>query len=90
MEPDAVLFDEPTSALDPVMANEVLGVMGDLAEAGQTMIVVTHSMHFARSVATHVHVFADGHDVEHGPPDKVFNDPQHRVTQAFLADVARN
>jgi ABC-type polar amino acid transport system ATPase subunit len=84
MRPEAVLFDEPTSALDPVMANEVLKVMEDLARGGQTMIVVTHSMSFARNVADHVHVFAGGDDVEHGPPEQVFEDPQHEITRSFL------
>lgn len=88
MEPEAILFDEPTSALDPVMANEVLAVMGDLAKDGQTMIVVTHSMSFARNVSTHVHVFAEGHDVEYGPPDQVFSNPQHATTKAFLAEAS--
>ena len=87
MQPDAVLFDEPTSALDPVMAGEVLKVMSDLASEGQTMIVVTHQMEFARNVATHVHVFAGGYDVENGPPDRVFGDPQHEVTRAFFAGM---
>ena len=84
MQPDAILFDEPTSALDPVMANEVLAVMTDLAKEGQTMIVVTHSMSFARNVADTVHVFAGGYDVETGPPDKVFEAPEHEVTRSFL------
>ncbi len=84
MEPAAILFDEPTSALDPLMAGEVLAVMSDLAKAGQTMLVVTHSMAFARNVASTVHVFADGYDVETGAPEKVFENPQHRVTQTFL------
>jgi polar amino acid transport system ATP-binding protein len=84
MRPDAVLFDEPTSALDPVMAQEVLAVMGDLAKEGQTMIVVTHSMAFARNVATQVHVFAGGKDVECGPPGQVFDNPQSDITKGFL------
>jgi ABC-type polar amino acid transport system ATPase subunit len=87
MNPEAILFDEPTSALDPVMAAEVLSVIADLAKGGQTMVVVTHSMSFARSVATHVHVFADGHDVEHGPPEQLFGDPQHPVTKSFLSEA---
>jgi polar amino acid transport system ATP-binding protein len=90
MEPDAILFDEPTSALDPVMAGEILSLMEDLAKDGQTMIVVTHSMGFARNVANQVHVFADGHDVESGPPSKVFGDPQHPTTKSFLAETARD
>ena len=87
MKPEALLFDEPTSALDPVMAGEVLSVMSDLAKDGQTMIVVTHSMGFARGVATRVHVFAEGKDVECGPPDRIFGTPQHAVTKSFLADA---
>jgi ABC-type polar amino acid transport system ATPase subunit len=89
MKPEAILFDEPTSALDPVMAGEVLAVMADLAKGGQTMLVVTHSMSFARGVATHVHVFADGHDVEHGPPEKLFGDPRHAVTKSFLTQAQK-
>jgi polar amino acid transport system ATP-binding protein len=87
MQPEAILFDEPTSALDPVMAGEVLSLMADLAREGQTMIVVTHSMNFARSVASNVHVFADGHDVECGSPEVVFGNPQHAITQSFLKQV---
>ena len=87
MQPEAILFDEPTSALDPVMANEVQAVMAQLAAGGQTMIVVTHSMRFARSIASHVHVFAGGHDVECGPPNQVFEAPQHDITKSFLAEA---
>lgn len=90
MEPDAILFDEPTSALDPVMAGEILSLMADLARDGQTMIVVTHSMGFARNVANQVHVFADGYDVENGPPARVFEDPQHPTTRSFLAQTAKD
>ena len=84
MRPEAVLFDEPTSALDPVMAQEVLAVMGDLAKDGQTMVVVTHSMAFARNVATRVHVFAGGLDIECGTPEQVFDAPGHELTREFL------
>jgi polar amino acid transport system ATP-binding protein len=90
MEPDAILFDEPTSALDPVMAGEILALMEHLAKDGQTMIVVTHSMGFARNVASQVHVFADGHDVECGPPSKVFGNPQHPTTRSFLSQTAKD
>jgi ABC-type polar amino acid transport system ATPase subunit len=84
MRPKAMLFDEPTSALDPVMAGEVLAVMADLARGGQTMVVVTHSMSFARGVAKEVFVMADGLVVERGAPAKVFEAPQHAVTRSFL------
>jgi ABC-type polar amino acid transport system ATPase subunit len=90
MKPETILFDEPTSALDPVMAEEVLTVMSDLARNGQTMIVVTHSMTFARNVANKVHVFAEGQDVECGPPDAIFENPQHAVTRSFLRRAYRD
>jgi polar amino acid transport system ATP-binding protein len=90
MQPEAILFDEPTSALDPVMAGEVLKVMEDLAKEGQTMIVVTHSMSFAREVADRVHVFAEGYDVESGPPAQVFGDPQHPTTRSFLKQAGKD
>lgn len=84
MGPDAILFDEPTSALDPCMTTEVLAVMTDLAREGQTMIVVTHSMSFARRVAHTVHVFGDGKVIESGPPEQVFEAPREKVTRKFL------
>jgi ABC-type polar amino acid transport system ATPase subunit len=90
MEPEAILFDEPTSALDPGMTREVLSLIEDLANDGQTMIVVTHSMGFARSVASQVHVFADGYDVESGPPATLFNDPRHPTTRLFLTQSAKD
>ena len=90
MQPGAILFDEPTSALDPVLAGEILSLMEDLAKEGQTMIVVTHSMGFARNASTQVHVFADGYDVESGPPSKVFGDPQHPITKSFLSQTAND
>jgi ABC-type polar amino acid transport system ATPase subunit len=89
MHPEVMLFDEPTSSLDPVMAGEVLAVMSDLARGGQTMIVVTHQMGFARTIAQTVHVFADGRVVEAGPPDRVFEEPKHPTTQAFLLQARR-
>jgi polar amino acid transport system ATP-binding protein len=89
MNPEAILFDEPTSALDPVMAGEVLAVMADLAKDGQTMVVVTHSMSFAKNAATRIHVFAEGRDVESGTPERVFGAPEHETTKAFLAEALR-
>ncbi len=88
MHPEAILFDEPTSALDPLMANEVLRVMADLAQSGQTMVVVTHAMGFARRVAHTVHVMFDGQIVESGPPAQVFDSPADERVRAFLAEAA--
>ena len=87
MNPEAILFDEPTSALDPRTTSEVMGVMTDLAASGQRMIVVTHAMSFARSVAHQVHILHAGQIAESGPPDQIFSDPRTEVTRAFLADV---
>jgi ABC-type polar amino acid transport system ATPase subunit len=87
MHPELILFDEPTSALDPKMTAEVLSVMTDLARQGQTMLVVTHAMGFARRVAHSVLVIAEGQIVETGPPEQVFESPQHEKTQELLHEV---
>lgn len=86
VRPEAILFDEPTSALDPRMASEVLSVISDLAASGQTMLVVTHAMGFARRVSNTIHVMSGGRVVESGPPSKIFEAPDHEVTRRFLAD----
>src|SRR5438094_9719426 len=88
VKPEAILFDEPTSALDPRMTAEVLSVIADLAKSGQTMVVVTHAMGFARNVAHVVHVMSEGRVAESGPPAQVFGAPQQEVTRAFLAEVS--
>ncbi len=85
MRPQAILFDEPTSALDPRMSGEVLRVIADLADEGQTMVVVTHAMSFARRVADTVHVMHLGRVAESGPPEQIFSQPRHDATRAFLA-----
>ena len=87
VRPEAILFDEPTSALDPRMAGEVLGVIADLARSGQTMVVVTHAMGFARQVATTVHVMHEGRIAESGPPEQIFEQPRHDATRSFHAQV---
>ncbi|WP_199423880.1 amino acid ABC transporter ATP-binding protein [Actinotalea solisilvae] len=87
MDPALMLFDEPTSALDPELVGDVLAVMRDLADAGMTMLVVTHEMAFAREVADRVVFMDDGVVVEQGPPDRVIGAPEHERTRAFLARV---
>ena len=87
MNPDVMLFDEPTSALDPEMVGEVLNVMKELAEGGMTMVVVTHEMGFARDVADRVILMADGVIAEQGTPEQIFEHPQVKRTQDFLAAV---
>src|SRR5215813_13171726 len=87
MNPKALLFDEPTSALDPELVSEVLKVMRELAEEGRTMVVVTHEMGFARSVADRVAFIDQGQIVEQGDPEQVFTQPQHQRTKTFLDRV---
>jgi polar amino acid transport system ATP-binding protein len=87
MKPKLMLFDEPTSALDPELVGEVLEVMRSLAEAGMTMVVVTHELGFAREVGDQI-VFMDGGVVvESGSPAAVLGNPKHDRTRAFLAKV---
>lgn len=87
MNPDVMLFDEPTSALDPEMVGEVLNLMKELADEGMTMVVVTHEMGFARSVATRV-LFMDGGVIaEQNAPEPFFSNPQHPRLKEFLSQV---
>jgi len=87
MDPEVMLFDEPTSALDPEMVGEVLEVMKALAEAGMTMVVVTHEMGFAKEVADRVLFMDEGSIVEQGNPKDLFEKPQNPRTQNFLAKI---
>ena len=91
LSPDLLLFDEPTSALDPELVGDVLAVMRQVADSGQTMIVVTHEMQFAREVADKVIFMADGVVVESGTPTEVFDHPKRERTRDFLGnfDIAR-
>jgi polar amino acid transport system ATP-binding protein len=85
--PKLMLFDEPTSALDPELVGEVLAVIRDVAEAGITMMIVTHEIGFAREVADRV-VFMDGGTVvEQGPPSEVLDRPSESRTKAFVERV---
>lgn len=84
MNPDVMLFDEPTSALDPEMVGEVLKVMRQLANEGNTMLIVTHEMEFAKEVADRVVFMDKGVIVEEGPPAQVLVNPQHERTKEFL------
>ena len=85
MEPEALLFDEPTSALDPEMVGEVLKVIADLVKAGQTMVIVTHEMEFARQVSDKIAFMADGVMAEIDVPEVIFNNPSFERTKAFLS-----
>ena len=89
MQPRIMLFDEPTSALDPEMIKEVLETMVELAGTGMTMLVVTHEMGFAKTVADRI-VFMDaGEIVEVAPPGEFFSNPKHARTKEFLGQILR-
>ena len=87
MSPEVILFDEPTSALDPEMVGEVLSVMKLLAEAGFTMLVVTHEMSFARDVSDRVIFMDKGVIAEEGTPAEIFGAPKLPRTREFLSRV---
>ena len=87
MSPKVMLFDEPTSALDPEMIKEVLDAMIELAREGMTMIVVTHEMGFAKSVAHRVLFMDFGQIVEGNTPNEFFDNPQHERTKLFLSQI---
>ena len=87
MSPKVMLFDEPTSALDPEMIKEVLDAMIELAREGMTMIVVSHEMGFAKSVAHRVLFMDYGQIVEGNTPDEFFDNPQHERTKLFLSQI---
>ena len=87
MDPQVMLFDEPTSALDPEMVGEVLDLIKVVADAGMTVVIVTHEMGFAKEVADRVLFMADGVILEEGTPDELFNHPKNPRTQDFLSKV---
>ena len=87
MNPDIMLFDEPTSALDPEMIKEVLDVMIQLAEEGMTMLVVTHEMGFAKTVADQMIFMGEGRIVEQARPEDFFNNPKSERTKLFLSQI---
>jgi general L-amino acid transport system ATP-binding protein len=87
MKPQIMLFDEPTSALDPEMIKEVLDVMVGLAQDGMTMIVVTHEMGFARTVADTMIFMDRGEIVEVAPPKEFFANPKSDRTKLFLSQI---
>ena len=84
MQPQILCFDEPTSALDPELTEEVLQTILDLRKEGRTMIVVTHEMGFAKSVADVIMFIADGVIEEMGTPEQLFDHPESEKTRSFL------
>lgn len=90
MHPDVILFDEPTSALDPETIQEVLDVMTKLTEENITMVVVTHEMGFARTVADRIIFMDQGTIIEEGPPEEFFNNTENERVKGFLSKIIVN
>jgi polar amino acid transport system ATP-binding protein len=88
-EPALLILDEPTSALDPEMTAEVLEVIEELCRAGQNILLSTHEMGFARAVADEIVFLADGKVIEIGPPEQIFDHPEHESVRRFLGRVMR-
>ncbi|MCA1444163.1 amino acid ABC transporter ATP-binding protein [Ensifer sp. IC4062] len=89
MHPKVILFDEPTSALDPELVTGILDTIRGLANKGMTLIIVTHEMGFARKLADVVHFMADGHIIESGPPDQIFDRPESPRLSSFIRSILR-
>ncbi|MBC7274012.1 MAG: ectoine/hydroxyectoine ABC transporter ATP-binding protein EhuA [Streptomyces sp.] len=88
MRPDILLLDEVTSALDPELVAGVLDVLRDIAHSTDiTLLCVTHEMNFARDISDRVMMFDSGKVIESGPPEKIFGEPEHERTRAFLSAV---
>ena len=87
MQPKILLFDEPTSSLDPEMVSEVLDVIKNLARTGVTMIIATHEMNFARSVADKIIFMDNGSIIEEGGPVQIFDNSREERNQSFLNSV---
>ncbi|MCR5404954.1 MAG: amino acid ABC transporter ATP-binding protein [Butyrivibrio sp.] len=84
MDPEVILLDEPTSALDPTMVGEVQAAIRDLAKTGKTMLIVTHEMHFAKTICNRVFYMDDGMIYEDGSPEQVFDNPRGEKTRRFV------
>lgn len=90
MKPKVILFDEPTSALDPLMKNEVLSIIYQLAKNGMTMIIVTHEMDFAKVVSDRIIFMSDGEIIEIGTPEEIFINPKKEKTKKFIKMQLKN
>lgn len=90
LDPEVLLFDEPTSSLDPELVDEVLATIRKVADEGNTMLIVTHELHFARDISDRVVFMEDGQIIEEGTPEQLFNNPKMERTKQFLSRANRN
>lgn len=87
LEPEVLLFDEPTSSLDPELVSEVLHVIKDVASLGNTMIIVTHELNFAKEISDRVIFMENGEIIEEGPAAEIFHQPKMERTKQFLSKI---
>lgn len=87
LQPKVMLLDEPTSSLDPERSMEVLKVLQKVAKTGMTMVIATHEMDFAKYVSNHVVFMENGHIIEEGAPEQIFEHPQEERTRQFVQDL---
>jgi len=87
MDPKIMLLDEPTSALDPELIGEVMAVIRDLVEGGMTMIMATHQVSFAATLADEMMFMEDGLIIESGPPAKLLSNADCDRTRSFCAKI---
>ncbi|MFD1863495.1 amino acid ABC transporter ATP-binding protein [Planococcus chinensis] len=90
LDPEVLLFDEPTSSLDPELVDEVLATIRKVADEGNTMLIVTHELHFARDISDRVVFMEDGQIIEEGTPEQLFKDPKMERTKQFLSRANRS
>lgn len=89
LKPEFLLFDEPTSSLDPELVGEVLAVIKHVANEGNTMLIVTHELHFAREISDRIVFMENGSIIEEGTAEQIFNDPQVERTKQFLSKAMK-
>ena len=89
LNPEVLLFDEPTSSLDPELVDEVLTVIKDVANEGNTMLIVTHELNFAREISDRIIFMEDGLILEEGSAEQIFSNPSVERTKKFLSKVLR-
>ena len=90
LDPEVLLFDEPTSSLDPELVDEVLATIRKVADEGNTMLIVTHELHFARDISDRVVFMEDGQIIEEGTPEQLFKNPKMERTKQFLSRANRS
>jgi L-cystine transport system ATP-binding protein len=89
LNPEVLFFDEPTSSLDPELVGEVLTVIKDVAKEGNTMLIVTHELNFAREISDRIIFMENGMILEEGTAEQMFTNPSVERTKQFISKVLK-